>query len=72
MVTLTAAADLLNGRKSKRLEAAVTPSLDAEIVAAARELAGPDGNPKMFKSEATRVLLAEAIVARRKLAARKA
>jgi hypothetical protein len=67
----TATATMLRaGKKDKRLEAAIEAGLDAAITEVARELAGDAGNPKMFRSEATRVLLAEAIIARQTKAAR--
>jgi hypothetical protein len=61
--TATAPDDIETGRLDKRLEAAITGGMDAEITALAKELAGA-GNPKMFRSRAARVLLAEGIRAR--------
>lgn len=61
--------ELRAGKKNKRLEAAIEEGLDAGVDEVARELAG-SGSPKMFRSEATRVLLAEAILARRNRASR--
>jgi hypothetical protein len=63
------ATDLRAGRKTKRLEAAIEEGLHAEIETLAKELAG-GGDAKTFRSEAARVLLAEAITARRKARAR--
>jgi len=64
-------AELDAGKKDKRLEAAITEPLDTEIMKVARELAGGK-TPKMFRSKAVRLLLAEAVIARQERAARRA
>jgi hypothetical protein len=69
MATATAT-DLRVGKKNRRLEAMLEAGLDAAVTAVAKELAGDDGNPKMFRSEAARVLLAEAVQSRAAKAAR--
>lgn len=58
--TATAPDDIETGRLDKRLEAAITPGMDAAITKLARELAG-EGNAKMFRSKAARALLADGI-----------
>lgn len=66
MATATAADELLAGRKSERLEAAITAGLDAEIRERAQELAGKGNDPKMFRSAAARDLLVKGALAARK------
>jgi hypothetical protein len=63
LTTATAPDDIETGKLDKRLEAAITSGMDAEITRLAKELAGA-GNPKMFRSKAARVLLAAGIRAR--------
>jgi hypothetical protein len=71
MATTTTAADLEAGKLDKRLEAAITTGMNDGINEVARELAG-SASIKMFRSKAVRVLLVEAIAARRAKAARAA
>ncbi|HEU4754281.1 MAG TPA: hypothetical protein VFU47_14320 [Armatimonadota bacterium] len=49
---------LFAGRKDRRLEAAIDRELDAVLYAMARRIAG-DGNPRNFRSEAARQLIAK-------------
>jgi hypothetical protein len=62
-VTATTA-ELTAGKKDKRLEAAITAGLDAEITVRAQELAG-SRDPKMFRSAAARDLLVRGAIAAR-------
>jgi ribosome modulation factor len=71
MPTVTQTDDLLAGKKDKRLEAAITAGLDAEITARAKELAG-GRDPKMFRSAAARDLLVKGALAARRDRARTA
>lgn len=69
-MSVALAAELTAGKKDKRLEAAITAGLDAEITIRAKELAG-GRDPKMFRSAAARDLLVEgALAVRRKRAAK--
>lgn len=60
----TSASELRAGKKTRRLEATIEVGLDEGIEEVARELAGGESG-RQFRSEAARVLLAEAILARR-------
>jgi hypothetical protein len=55
--------ELLAGPKSARLEALVQVPLSNAINEVAAEISG-DQDPKKFRSEAARILIAEAVVAR--------
>lgn len=66
----TVADELTAGKKSARLEAAITAGLDAEIRKRAQELAG-GGDPKMFRSAAARDLLVKGALAARAERARR-
>jgi len=65
MATATVTDDLTTGKKDKRLEAAITAGLDAEITKRAVELAG-GRDPKMFRSAAARDMLVRAAIILRK------
>lgn len=56
--------DLLNGRMTARVESKITAGLDEAIREVAAELAG-DGDARMMRSRAVRVLLADGVIARR-------
>lgn len=70
MAAATVTETLTAGKKDKRLEAAITDGLDAEITIRAKELAG-GRDPRMFRSAAARDLLVKgALVARKERAAK--
>ncbi len=65
MSTTTAADELLAGKKSARLEAAITAGLDAEIKKRMEEIAGETGDTSMLRSRAARDLLVRGALAAR-------